>query len=91
MAALFSKPPKPEKPTPPITQDEVMLQLAQDERLSKRRGRAANMLSGQPARPGAKLGGSGATPAAGGGGQAAAAYSGGGFKLPVFSGVGGML
>ena len=66
-----------------------MLQLAQDERMSKRRGRAANMLSGQPARPGAKLGGSGPSPAAGGG-KAASAYS-GAIKLPTFSGVGGML
>jgi hypothetical protein len=83
VAALFSKPPKQERPTPAITQDETMLRLAEDQRLSKRRGRAANMLSGQPARPGAKLGGGGAAPV----GSAAKTMS---YSVPSFSGFGGI-
>lgn len=82
MGALFKKP-KIEKPTPPITRDEVMLQMQEEQRLMRRRGRASNMLSGGFSKaPSQKLGSNAPAPVMG-----AATRS---FSAPrVASGMGG--
>lgn len=47
MAALFSKPPKPQPQPPAPTVDEAQMRIDQTRRSRRKRGRASTMLVGQ--------------------------------------------